>query len=82
MKIDPPLFSQIQAAQRSAPSSQARLAFEAMLTANSARNRVSTQPSDPSLAPQATATLAEKSAAKPSQIAHWERPGRVLDIKV
>jgi hypothetical protein len=82
MKIEPPLFSHTQIAQRPAPSSQARLAFEAMLTANSARNRVTAQTLAPSLTPQDGATLAEKSAAKPSPIAQWERPGRVLDIKV
>lgn len=86
MKIDPPLFNQSTIPLRAPQVSEARRAFEAMLSANSARQIVPTDVT--SLKPPRQSTppppqTQQVSASKDNAVLPpLERPGRVLDIRV
>jgi hypothetical protein len=85
MKITPSLFSQPSSTPTAPAPSDARRAFEALLSASSARQLV-TKPAEPSsrqTLPGNQIQAASNLQDLPSEpIRGFERPGRVLDIKV
>ena len=85
MKVNPSLFPQSAAPTRpNTEVSEARRAFEAMLSASSSRTRMAS----PAATSQDSATIAQVKQASPkatedaSPQTRFSRPGRVLDIRV
>jgi hypothetical protein len=82
MKITPDLFTQASPPARPArEASQARLAFEAMLSAGAARQTVIVREEAPRATIQQSAPNTQL-ARNDSPDAPPSRPGRVLDIRV
>lgn len=81
MQVDPPLFSRpIASTAPPAPKvSQARLAFEAMLSANAQRHVITPIKQAILSAASVKQTVPENTSNELVSIA---RPGRVIDIKV
>jgi hypothetical protein len=83
MKITPDLFTQVTSPPRPArDASQARLAFEAMLSAGAARQTIVARGAEiaPNVALPQRAT--SQALSKDDVDAPLARPGRVLDIRV
>jgi hypothetical protein len=83
MKITPDLFTHVTPPPRPArDASQARLAFEAMLSAGAARQTIVAR--GPEIAPRAALPqrATSQAPAKDNGDTPLARPGRVLDIRV
>jgi hypothetical protein len=82
MKITPDLFTQVTPPPRQArEATQARLAFEAMLSAGAARQSVAARVDQP-VAMRPASPVNTQTATKDDVDAPLARPGRVLDIRV
>lgn len=86
MKVSPNLFPQNTAPQHSvSAASEARRAFEAMLSASASRTRVAQAPlaeSEPTLNRATPPTNRAELKQADIDLTPMSRPGRVLDIKV
>ena len=86
MKVSSNLFPQNTAPQRSVSgASEARRAFEAMLSANASRTRVAQAPlaeNEPALGGATPPTNRAELKQADIDVTPMSRPGRVLDIKV
>lgn len=81
MKITPALFTQTTPAVRPArEASQARMAFEAMLSAGASRTVLTRDPENK--VPAQTSSSTGEVTNNDSAEAPFQRPGRVLDIRV